>query len=74
MLFETGPRRVRCALLFLFISTAGWAQVDEASVLRGERPNPESVATEVLIDAVVLDLDAIDDAGQRFTIDLYVEN
>ncbi|MEM1081686.1 MAG: hypothetical protein AAGH65_08910 [Pseudomonadota bacterium] len=47
-------------------------QTQNAAVLKGERPDPAGTATEVRIDVLVLDLDAINDAQQRFNIDLYV--
>ena len=62
----------RCAfLLTLFASGAAFAQAGDGR--EGERPGAGGPPDEITLRAVLLDVDAIDDKAQRFSVDLYYE-
>ena len=61
-------------LALLLASSIALADGLESSDARsvGERPDPAGQPTLVTIDAFIFDIDAIDDAVQRFELDIFV--
>lgn len=61
------------ALLILLAATASAQDpVSDRARLTGERPNAAGDATEIHVNLFIVDIDAIDDARQRFSVDLFV--
>ena len=66
--------RIVLLLLLTQLSSAAAAQGIEStgSRLAGERPNAAGTATPVSVNLYVIDIDAIDDVSQRFSVDLFI--
>jgi len=65
---------VRAILIFLLLGVSGHAAatMPASSVTMVERPNASGPATEIKIGIVLLDIDNIDDASQRYRVDFFV--
>ena len=67
---------IRTVLLLLLtqLSSVAAAQGLESpgSRLAGERPNAAGTATAVSVSLYVIDIDAIDDVNQRFSVDMFI--
>ena len=61
-------------LVLSLLSTAAGAESLESTDYRlvGERPNATGAATSVSVSLYVIDIDAIDDVKQRFSVDMFV--
>ena len=62
--------RILAGILFLsWVNTSSWAQEFRTAA---PRPDPAGVLTEVLVGGHVFDIEKVDDAGQRFSIDAFL--
>ena len=60
-------------LVLLFCGTVHAEGLESTSqLLTGERPDPPGTVTPVTIDIYMVDIDEIDDANQRFRVDMFV--
>lgn len=67
---------IRTVLLLLLTQLSGAAAAQglesPGSRLVGERPNAAGEATAVSVSLYVIDIDAIDDVNQRFSVDMFI--
>lgn len=69
----TGRKTFLLLLVVLFCSTVHAEGLESTSqLLTGERPDPPGTVTPVTIDIYLVDIDDIDDASQRFRVDMFV--
>ncbi len=72
-LSPTSLRAIILVLLLLLGLRAGASDLAaDTQFMVADRPNAEGPATEILIGIVLLDIDNIDDASQRYRADLFV--
>lgn len=75
--------RIIKVLAMLWLATCGMQQAVHAAKgdgldakdaeLTGERPNAGGAPTKIKISAFLFDVDSIDDANQRFSVDMFIE-
>ena len=69
----TARKTILLLLVVLFCSTAHAEGLESTSqLLTGERPDPPGTFTPITIDIYMVDIDEIDDASQRFRVDMFV--
>ena len=63
---------IKTVLIAMLMLQAAVSTAQDLDRQVGERPDPAGVATEIHVNLYLVDIDAIDDARQRFSVDMFV--